>query len=199
MRLIILISTLALASTACEGDGAATIGPGSGTGTRVEALIVDGTASVQSLTGTLSGNVFASVGNATRWIDLGSPNGITVPLQSQATSTTVHGEQSVPSGTFTRVRLVLQGVTARITRGSLIGGVPLAADTTLTLGGNDAQAELTATVLPFTGEDSTTTKRVVIFDLRSETWLTPAAIQSGRVEDAALQAALIARTQSELR
>ena len=198
MRLLGLVVVLAVASTACEGDGAARIGPGA-SGARVEAVIVDTAAAQGTVTGTLSGNIFASVGNSTRWEDLGSANGITVPLQSTATPTTVHGEQSVPSGSFTRVRLVLQGVTARIARGSLVGGVPVSSDTTLTLGGSDARAELVANVDSFTGEDSATTKRLVVFDLRSDVWLTQSALQAGRVEDSALQAALLARTQVVLR
>ena len=200
MRAVILVAVLALASAACDDLGSAVNGPSSSAG-RVEALIRDSALSQPPpASGTLSGNVFASIWNGTRWIDLGSPNGISVPLQTLGTaSTTVHGEQSVPAGSYSRARLVFQGVTVRITRGSIIGGTTLTSDTTLTLGGSDARAELTATVDTFSGETDATTKRVVLFELRSEIWLTQAALQSGRVEDAALQSAIVASTGTVLR
>jgi len=40
-------------------------------------------------------------------------------------------------------------------------------------------------------------RHVVVFDLRSQQWLTTAALQSGRVEDAALQAAVTATIRAE--
>jgi hypothetical protein len=159
---------------------------------RVEARIQDSQGT--SVTGTLAGNFFTSVWDGSRWVDLGSPNGITVALQSPGSSTSVHGEQSVPAGSYSRVRLVLQGVTARLAGGSVIGGVALGSDTTLRLGGSDQRAELVASVDTFTVENQSSTRRVIVLDLRSSRWLTSNAVQSGQVEDSALENAFAAST-----
>lgn len=141
----------------------------------------------------------ASLWDGDRWHDLGSPNGITIPLQITGRSTTVHGEASVASTSYDRVRLVLQGVTARIARGSTIGGTTLTADTAIALGGSDQRAELSLSVSSFSVEPTTNVRRIIVFELRSQQWLTAQALQSGRVEDSALLAALTASTRVESR
>lgn len=168
-------------------------------GTRVDAVIQDSPASNPTVTGTLAGNVFASLWDGNRWTDVGSPNGITVPLQLTGRSTTVHGEASVPSASYSRVRLVFQGVTARIARGSIVGGTTLTGDTTVGLGGADERAEMIVPVSTFSVEADSSVRRVIVFELHSQQWLTSAAVQSGRVEDAALQAAVTAVTRAESR
>jgi hypothetical protein len=149
------------------------------------------------VTGTLAGNVSASVWDGDRWNDIGSPNGITIPLQTTGRTTTVHGQASVPSASYNRVRLVLQGVTARIARGSVIGGTTLTADATLPLGGSDERVELIVPVNTFSVQPDSTIRRVIVFELRSQQWLTAQALQSGRVEDASMQAAVTATTRTE--
>jgi len=185
---------LALLTAAC-GDSPA--GPSSGT--RVEAVAQDSPTATPMVTGTLAGNVFASVGEGDRWIDIGTPNGITIPLQMAGRTTTVHGEASIPSSSYSRVRLVFQGVSARIARGSVVGGTTLANDTTLVLGGSDERVEMNVPVSTFSVEADARVRRVIVFDLRSQQWLTAAALQAGRVEDAALQAAVTATTRVENR
>jgi len=185
---------LGLAATGC-GDSPA--GPSSGT--RVEAVVQDSPAATPMVTGTLAGNVFASVGEGDRWTDVGSPNGITIPLQIAGRTTTVHGETSVPSSSYSRVRLVFQGVSARIARGSVVAGTTLASDTTIVLGGSDERVEMSVPVSTFTVAADARVRHVIVFDLRSQQWLTAAALQAGRVEDAALQAAVTATTRAENR
>jgi hypothetical protein len=162
----------------------------------VEAVVQDSPATNATVTGTLAGNILASVWDGDRWIDLGSANGITIPLQVVGRSTTVHGEASVPATSYSRVRLVFQGVTARISRGSTIGGTTLASDVTLGMGGSDQRAELVVPVSTFTVQATNSTRHTIVFELRSQQWLTSAAVQSGRVEDAALQGAVTAFTRS---
>lgn len=111
----------------------------------------------------------------------------------------MHGEASVPAASYDRVRIIFQGVTARITRGSVVGGTTIANDTSLTLGGADQRAEVIASGSNFSVEADPRVRRIVIFDLRSQQWLTAAALQSGRVEDNALQAAITASTRAESR
>ncbi len=151
------------------------------------------------MTGTLAGDVFASLWDGNGWVDVGSSNGITIPLQTSGRSTTVHGEASVPSGSYTRVRLVFRGVAARIARGSVIAGSTLANDTRVALGGTDERAEMIVPVGRFSVEADSNVRTVVAFDLHSQQWLTSTALQAGRVEDAALQGAVTANTRLESR
>jgi hypothetical protein len=188
----IAAATLGLLASAC----AETVGPSSGT--RVEAIVQD-TVTSPAVTGTMAGNVYASLWNGDRWHDLGSANGITIPLQVSGRTTTVHGEASVASASYDRVRLVLQGVTARVSRGSVVEGTTLTSDVNLVLGGSDQRAELSLPVSSFSVEPDSSVKRVVVFELRSHRWLTTRALQSGRVEDADLQTAVLASTRVEMR
>src|SRR5687767_12574813 len=114
MRNLAIAVAVACLAVAC---GDSPTGPSSGT--RVEAAVRDSPAGSATMTGTIAGNIFASIWDGSRWVDLGSPNGITVALQS-ASLTTVHGEQSVAATTYSRVRLVMQGATARVARGSVV-------------------------------------------------------------------------------
>ena len=189
-----IATVLALLAAAC-GDSPA--GPSSGT--RVEAVVQDSPAATPMVTGTLVGSVFASVGEGDRWTDIGSANGITIPLQIAGRTTTVHGETSVPSSSYNRVRLVFQGVSARLARGSVVGGTALASDATIILGGSDERVEMSVPVSTFSIEADAGVRRVIVFELRSQQWLTAAVLQAGRVEDAALQAAVTATTRVENR
>jgi hypothetical protein len=181
----IAIVAALLSAVAC---GETPLGPSSGTS--VEALVQDSPASPPA-GGTLAGNVSASFWNGDRWVDLGSPNGITIPLQVAGRTTSVHGQTSIPSSSYDRVRLVFQGVTARIPQGTRVGGTVVASDATLALGGSDGRVELIVSVSSFTVAPDRPVRRVV-FDLHSARWLTPGALQAGRVEDAAMQAAVTA-------
>lgn len=191
---VALVVLYALSASAC-GDSPS--GPTSGT--RVEAVIQDSPAQTVTVTGTVAGNISASLWNGDRWIDVGSPNGITFPLQIAGRTTTIHGEASVASGAYSRVRLVFQGVSARVALGSVVGGTTVTSDTTIILGGSDERVEIAVNVSTFTVLADASVRRVVVFDLRSQQWLTVSAVQSGRVEDAALQAAVTASTHVENR
>jgi hypothetical protein len=91
----------------------------------------------------------------------------------------------------------MQGVTARIARGSVIGGATLSADVTLPLGGSDERVELIVPVDTFSVQPDSSTRRVIVFELRSQQWLTAQALQSGRIDDAAMQAVVTATTRAE--
>jgi hypothetical protein len=75
----------------------------------------------------------------------------------------------------------------------------LANDASIALGGSDQRAEVTVSVSTFSVEADPGVRRVITFELRSQQWLTPAALQSGRVEDAALEGAITATTRAENR
>lgn len=172
---------------------------GSGLG-RAESLIQDSPNGSPTVTGSLAGNVFVSLSSdGLTWVDLGSPNGITIPLQLSATATTVHGEVDAPTGTYTRVRLVFDGVSARLQSGSTIGGTTLTSDVDLTLGGSDQRVEVVVPVPSFTVEAEASVQRTIVFELRSYLWLTVAALQAGTVQDAALEGAVLASTRIDPR
>jgi hypothetical protein len=194
MRVARMVVLTALLATACDDPA---IGPSSGT--HVEAVVQDSPLTSPAATGTLAGNVSASVWDGSRWHELGSPNGITIPLQMMGRTTTVHGEASVASTSYSRVRLMFQGVTARVARGSTIGGTTLANDATLTLGGSDQRVEMSASVDTFSVQSTASVRRVIVFELRSQQWLTAAAVQAGVVEDGALQSTIAATTRTEPR
>lgn len=188
----VVIFLLGLSASAC---GDSPTGPSSGT--RVEALVQDSPSGSATVAGNLAGNVSAALWNGDRWIELGSPNGVTIPLQAPSRITTVHGEASVASSSYSRVRLMFQGVTAQIASGSRVGGTTLTNDRSLILGGSDQRVELSVPVNTFSVEATSGVRHVVVFDLRSQQWLTAAALEAGRVEDGALQAAVTATSRIE--
>ena len=191
---VALIVLCALSVAACSESPS---GPTSGT--RVEAVIQDSPAQAATVTGTVAGNISASLWNGDRWVDVGSPNGITFPLQIAGRTTTIHGEASVVSGSYSRVRLVFQGVAARVAMGSVVGGITVTSDRTIILGGSDERVEIDVPVSTFAVEADASVRRVVVFEVRSQQWLTVSAVQSGSVEDAALRAAVTASTRLENR
>ena len=194
MRRALVLSTLVVGAltNACNDP------VGSGLG-RAEGLVQDVPPTGPVVTGSLAGNVNVSLSaDGTQWTDLGSPNGITIPLQVAGT-TTVHGEQDAPTGSYNRARLVFQGVTARLNSGSTVGGVVFTSDVTITLGGSDQRVELIVPVPAFTVEADPATQRTILFELRSSLWLTAAILQTRLVEDAALQGAVLASTRLDPR
>jgi hypothetical protein len=52
-------------------------------------------------------------------------------------------------------------------------------------------------VSTFSVQPDSSSRRVIVFELRSQQWLTAQALQSGRVEDASMQAAVTATTRAE--
>lgn len=171
----------------------------SGTG-RAEGFLQDPPSGTPTMSGSLAGNVHVSISaDGLTWVDLGSPNGITVPLQLAASATTVHGEVDAPAGAYSRVRLTFEGVTARVLSGSTIQGTTITADVNVPLGGSDGRVEVVIPVPGFTVDADPQSQRTIVFDLRSTLWLTLAAIQAGAVLDAALQGAVLATTRVDPR
>ena len=167
---------------------------------RAEGLVQDSPGGTSTISGSLAGNVHVSLSaDGLTWVDLGSPNGITVPLQVAGSATTVHGEVDAPAGTYSRVRLTFEGVTARALSGSTVQGTTLTADANASLGGSDGRVEVVIPVPGFTVDADAQVQRTIVFDLRSALWLTLAALQAGTVLDAALQGAVLASTRVDPR
>lgn len=183
-----------LISAGCSDDPT-----GSGMGL-AEGLVADSPSGTPTYTGSLAGNVNVSLSSdGVQWVDLGSPNGITIPLQVASGATTVHGEEEAPAGSYTQVRLIFQGVSARILAGSVVGGTTLTSEASLALGGSDQRIEMVVTVPAFTVEADDDVRRTIVFDLHSQLWLTAAALQAGSVQDAAVQSAVTVTTRVDQR
>ncbi len=190
-RWSVLVTALSLVG--CEDPVASASG-------RAEGIVADSPTATPTVTGSLAGNVVVSFSeDGVSWVDLGSPNGVTVQIQSPTGATSAHGEQDTPLGPFSQVRLVLDGVTARLKAGSVVGGTTLSADVDVPLGGPDHLAEVVVALAPFTVPTDPAMRRTVVFELRSALWLTAAVLQAGSVSDAAIQAAITASTRIDPR
>jgi hypothetical protein len=79
-----------------------------------------------------------------------------------------------------------------------VGGITLSSDATIQIGGSDHYVELVYPVRFSLGDDPSV-RQVVVFQLFSGAWLTSSAVQSGQVEDEALQGHVQATTSAEAR
>ena len=162
---------IALVAAGCGDDGLDSDVTG-----LVNAEVRDTPAGTGTFTATAAGNMHVSIRSTGGiWVDLGTPNGITVSLQS-TTPTSVHGSTSVASGTYDRVRLTLSGVTFTVTNGG--GGL----NTGSAVAAGTAALELEVSVPDFTVSASGGTASV-LFDLNVEDWLTDAMLTAGVIAD----------------
>ncbi len=140
-----------------------------------------------SFTGSLSGAAQVMIYSETQgWFAVGSPRDLSLRLQA-GDSSAVASAATIPSDTYTRVRLVLAGCAADLHAGSVIGGVPLSSALNLALGGSDNYATIDIDVPPFTVSAAGTAK--VRLDLHSAAWVNQTNVGSQAVSDAELQAA----------
>lgn len=103
------------------------------------------------------------------WLDLGSPADATLSLQSTDDAATIHADAAVPVGTYTHVRLTLSAGEARIAAGAVLGGLTLASDARIEVGGSDGRLVIEKTVEPFTIDTDAHAR--IRFDLNSEGWV----------------------------
>lgn len=150
-----------------------------------------------SFAGDLNGDIQVSISeDGSTWLDLGSLNGITVPLQTGGIRTTVHGEQDAPTGTYSWVSLTMSGVRARLNGGSSIGNTFLTGNTEVPLGGSDDFVEVTLQIR-FDVVAGESQRRFITFNMNSSNWMTEAALQASVVDDAAIEAAVTASVTVE--
>lgn len=144
-------------------------------------------AAAGSFAGTASGSAQVWIySDAQGWVALGAPTNATLQMQS-GNGTTVYGSASVPVGSYTRVRLVLEGFNANISAGAVLGGLTLSAGVTIAMGGSDGRVEIEKSVTPFTVSAQSSTS--IGFDLNSEAWVTEQSAQSKAAADAEIQSA----------
>jgi hypothetical protein len=127
------------------------------------------------------------------WIDLGPPSSASVQLQASGEGAEIHGSAQVPVGTYTRVRLVLEGANATLSAGSTIGGITLSANVNMTLGTNGS-VTIEKSVPPFEVRADTRTR--ITWDLRSHLWVNEENAEEEEVREEDVQDAAEPRTQS---
>ena len=185
VRYSLLCAGVALIAAGCGEDG---LDPDV---TGIVDVVVHDNAASGAFEGTAAGNIYASIrSTGGTWVDVGTPNGITVALQSTApTSTTVHGPSSVAAANYNRVRLTLSGVTFTVTTGG--GGL----NTGSAQAAGSADLELEISVPEFT-VSTEAGQASVSFDLNVEAWLTDQMLSDGVIPDGALTGQLTATVSS---
>ena len=133
-----------------------------------------------AFTGTASGDFQLSIRlTEGPWVEVGSPNGITVDLQS-TTPTTIHGSTSVPAGSYDRVRLTLSRVTFSVDAGGTIESTTLGAEASALAAGDLPLAIEISRSFTVSTDGGTAT---VSFDLNVEDWLTNQMLSDGVIAD----------------
>jgi hypothetical protein len=94
---------------------------------------------------------------------------------------------SVPTGTYSRVRLTLTGYEALITAGAVIKGVSYTDELTIALGTGGSSVVIEKDVTPFSV--TTSNDLSIIFDLNSELWLNGGVVAAGSASQASIAAA----------
>lgn len=178
---------LVCAVLACDGDD--DLGPGELS--RAEAVARD-QAAAAGFTGTLTTNANVSVSrDGQTWYDLGSPNGITIQLQSSTPGTTVHGEVDIPAARYSQVRLTLRNAQATIRAGSTVSGATLTSDVILSVGGSDREVVIQKQV----SASTTSGRATFVFDLNTAGWVNTQNLQDRVVEDVEVQQASAVTTR----
>jgi hypothetical protein len=200
---------------ACSDDGTGPGGNGDGNG-YARAVITDdpdvtsqhttaptlsfSRAGVAAFTGEFSGTAQIAISaDGSTWIDLGSPAQVTVDAQSAGDETVVHGEATVPAGTYTMIRVTFEGVNIQLDAGSTIGGLTLTAGASVVVGGADGEVVIEKQVSGFTVSADASTRTEVVFDLNSEAWVTESAVTGGVVSDAEVRSQTSAWTRAGTR
>ena len=201
-----------LTLAACSDDGT---GPGDGNGYARAVMMDDPDVTSQHATAPLlflsrsgaaaytgeftgTAQIAISADGAT-WIDLGSPAQVTVDAQSSGNETVVHGEATVPAGTYTRIRVTFEGMNIQLDAGSTIGGLTLTAGATIVVGGADGEVVIEKQVSGFTVAADASARTDVVFDLNSEAWVTESAVTGGVVSDAEVRSQSAAWTRTGTR
>ncbi len=184
------------AFAACSDDST---GPDAEINGSVSARMSDGTNSALmahamtagAFAGSASGQAQVQVfSDAEGWVNLGSPATSTVQLQSNNSATTLYSSASVPVGTYTRVKLVMDGFDANVNAGAIFGGLTLSTELRIVMGGADGKIEIEKTVTPFTV--SATSSTTIDFDINSEAWINEGSAQSQTASDTEVQSATTA-------
>lgn len=140
-----------------------------------------------SFSGMASGRAHVEIWSETEgWVMLGSPAEANVALQSSSRST-LHSNVEVASGSYSRVRLVMEGFDASIAAGAVLSGFTLDSSATIRIGGSDGRVVIEKEVEPFTVNAEATAN--VVFDLNSEAWVDQESAESETASDSEVESA----------
>lgn len=192
----LMIGLVTLSTAGCSGDDAT--GPDGGETGQVSAQMEDapdgGTGarnvafSHASMSGSMSGNAKVQVSaDGSTWVDLGSPKDVTMQLHTTGNTTSLHSEATVETGTYTRVRLVLEDASATLDAGSTIGTTLLDASVNLSIGGSSGRVVIEKQVDPVTV--SAGSHATLAFDLNSAAWITEENVSARSVSEAEVRSA----------
>jgi len=152
-------------------------------------------AASSSVSGTITGAAQVMIYSETDgWFAVGSPRDLALQMQA-ADSSAVATSVTIPSGSYSRVRLVLVGCAADLDAGSVVGGVTLSSALRLPIGGGDEYVSIDVDVPPFTVSATGTAE--LHLDLHSDSWINQTSVGSQAVSDADLQAATTASVVSD--
>lgn len=147
-------------------------------------------AQAAAASGNMSGSAQVAIySEAHGWVSLDTPQNASLTLQS-GNETTLATSASVPAGTYTRVRLMLNGFHVNLAAGSSLGGVILDGAVDITVGGADGYVEIEKEVSSFRLEANQSAS--VRFNLNSQAWVTQESAQAQSAADAAITAAATA-------
>lgn len=148
-----------------------------------------------SYSGTFEGEAQVQISaDGHTWIQLAPPSSASVQLQASGEGVDLHGEVTVPVGTYTRVRLVLTGAQANLEAGSTIGGISLGASVSLRVGANGS-VMIEKQVPPFEVRADTRTR--IYWDLNSHLWVNEQNVEEEEVEEEEVEEAAEPRTETE--
>lgn len=176
---------------ACDSDSTTGVG---NTATVTATAISDNPSSTSSsgsggtnsstYSGSLTGNAQVQIStDGQAWVSLGQPQQVSIALASTTNATTIAANASVPVGAYAHVRLVFTSG-AQASLSGTIGGSNVNG-TIVSLG--SGQVVIEKQIQPVTLGAGTNAR--VVWDLNSETWLTPSVVQSRAAAAAAVQAA----------
>lgn len=108
-------------------------GPAGSVDGAMEGAVMDEPVTGSTYSGDVAGEFRFSVSeDGETWTDVGTPNGITLLLQNDA-STSLHGSQGAVTGSFTKVRMLVRAAEVTVDAGSTIDGTTYASDMKLEL------------------------------------------------------------------
>jgi hypothetical protein len=150
-----------------------------------------------SYSGTLEADAQVFIaGESGFWFELGPPSAASLDLHASNNRVDVHGEASLPVGTYTRVRLVLSGAEARLNTGSTIGGISLTASVTMSVGANGTVV-IEKEVPPF--EVRADTRTMITWDMNSELWVHEDNVEDEQVDEPEVEEAAAPAVEEEPR
>jgi hypothetical protein len=139
--------------------------------------------------GTLAGSAQVHIySDAEGWVSLGEATNVSFEIFCLEDAI-VAADAHVPVGTYTQVRLTLNGFSANIVGGGTIAGALLPSARVVALGGAGGEVVIEKTVTPFAVTETSATS--IVFDLNTDTWINMTVADAGTIGAAEVQAGTV--------